>query len=69
MFLLRKFWKLLLALFSGVLLALCFPGYDVAGLVWVWAIPLMVALWCGDSPKVKRKGFLLGWGSSDGGLR
>ncbi len=51
-----------MAILSGVSLAMCFPGYDVSGLVWLWAIPLMVALWCGgDGVKLKRKGFFLGW--------
>lgn len=47
---------------SGVLLAMCFPGYDVGGFVWVWAMPLMVVLWCGvGEKKLKRRGFFLGW--------
>lgn len=59
---LRKYWKLLAVVFSGILLAMCFPGYDIGGFVWVWAAPLMVALWSGSgSKKIKRKGFFFGW--------
>jgi len=50
------------AVLSGVLLALCFPVYDVGDFVWVWAMPLMVVLWSlKSSKKRKRKGFFLGW--------
>lgn len=50
------------AVLSGVLLAMCFPGYDVGGFVWVWGVPLMVALWSGGScVKLKWRGFFLGW--------
>ena len=59
---LKKSWGFLAAALSGVLLALCFPGYNVGGFVWVWAMPLMVALWCsGGSVKLKKRGFFLGW--------
>lgn len=44
------------------MLAMCFPGYNVGGFVWVWSVPLMVALWCGgDSKKPKLRGFILSW--------
>jgi len=33
------------AILSGLLLALCYPPWDIGELVWVWAIPLLVALW------------------------
>ena len=53
---LRKYWGFGLALLSGVMLAMCFPGYNVGGLVWLWSVPLMVALWCGgDSKRPKLK--------------
>ncbi len=61
MLVLKKYWGVLLAVLSGILLALCFPGYDVGGLVWLWAIPLMTALWCCQPKKLKRKGFFLGF--------
>ncbi len=57
-----KYLGLPAALLSGVMLAMCFPGYDVPGLVWVWAMPLMAALWLGtDSKRPRRRGFALGW--------
>ncbi|MGJ8655703.1 MAG: apolipoprotein N-acyltransferase [Akkermansiaceae bacterium] len=59
---LRKYWGVLAAVLSGVMLAMCFPGYDVGGFVWVWAMPLMVALWSGvGERKLKRRGFFVGW--------
>ncbi len=62
---LKKNWVICAALLSGLLLALCFPGYDVGGFVWVWAVPLIVALWAGLSgesvKRFKRKAFFLGW--------
>lgn len=47
---------------SGLLLAMCYPGFEVASsLVWVWAIPLMAALWLGgNDQKRKRFGFKVG---------
>ncbi len=30
---------------SGALLSLCFPGFGLGGLVWVWMAPLLLALW------------------------
>lgn len=63
----RKTWGMLAAALSGVMLAMCYPGFALDGLVWVWAIPLMAALWirgdknaqCGN--RVKWRGFGLGW--------
>ena len=40
-----------LALLSGVLLALCFPGPDQGWLVWIALVPLFVALQAGDQPQ------------------
>ncbi len=54
--------KLLLALASGIMLAMCFPGYDISGLVWLWAIPLMAGLWTlEDSKRKKLKAFTLAY--------
>ena len=48
-------WPLLAVLVSGTLLAMCFPGLgDISGLVWVWMLPLLPAIWRGES---KRYGF------------
>ena len=56
---LTKFLPYLAAVISGLLLAMCYPGFEVAsGLVWIWPIPLMAALWLGGGEK-KRKRF--GW--------
>jgi len=44
-----------IALLSGVLLSLCFPGWNISGLVWIWCAPLMVLLW-----KRQKDGFKLG---------
>lgn len=40
-----RLWPWLAAILSGVLLALCFPNWNIANLVWVWALPLLAALW------------------------
>jgi apolipoprotein N-acyltransferase len=60
-----KFQRLmpyLAAALSGVLLAMCYPGFELAGgLVWIWPIPLMVGLWLGGTEKKrKRFGFSVG---------
>ena len=58
----RRTWGGLLALWSGVLLAACFPPYDLGGLVWVGMIPLMVAVWAGGGEKRRGwYGFRMGW--------
>jgi len=60
---LQKFAPYLAAVVSGLLLAMCFPGFEVSsGLVWIWPIPLMVGLWLGGGEKKrKRFGFRLAW--------
>lgn len=55
----RALWPLIAALVSGVLLAMCFPGMgNFSGLVWVWMLPLLPAIWRGQS---KRYGFSIGY--------
>lgn len=54
----RAVWPLLAALISGLLLAMCFPGWNLSGLVWVWMLPLFPAIWRGRS---KRYGFGIGY--------
>ncbi len=54
----RAVWPLLAALISGVLLAMCFPGWNLSGMVWVWMLPLFPAIWRGRS---KRYGFGIGY--------
>lgn len=51
-----------LAGLSGLSLALSFPPFGFAGLVWVGLIPLMVALWAGGGEKRRGwYGFRIGW--------
>lgn len=56
---LQRFAPYLAAIVSGILLAGCFPGFEIAsGLVWVWPIPLLMGLWLGGGDnKRKRYGF------------
>ncbi|MFC5050313.1 apolipoprotein N-acyltransferase [Rubritalea spongiae] len=60
---LKPFLPYLAATLSGVLLAMCFPGFEVSGsFVWIWSIPLMVGLWLGGGEKKrKRFGFKVGF--------
>ena len=63
----KNVWGLVAAVLSGVLLAMCYPGFGVDGLVWVWAVPVMAALWVfgnkntQNGKRVKWRGFGLGW--------
>lgn len=63
--LLRKYWPRAAAILSGILLALCFPHYDFANLIWVWSYPLLAALWFSEPPSPAvprwRRGFYLGY--------
>lgn len=54
---LNKFWiwPWLAALLSGVLLALCYPNWDISSLIWFWALPLLAALWFSE-PGTKKEG-------------
>jgi len=55
----RALWPMIAALISGLLLAMCFPGMgNVSGLVWVWMLPLLPAIWRGNT---KRYGFGIGY--------
>jgi len=58
----RNSMPYLAAVLSGILLAMCYPGFEVAsGLVWIWPIPLMLGLWLGGAQKKrKRFGFRVG---------
>ncbi|MGB1874653.1 MAG: apolipoprotein N-acyltransferase [Akkermansiaceae bacterium] len=52
-------WSVLAALASGLLLAMCFPGLgNLPGLVWIWMLPLLPAVWCCKS---KRHGFAIAY--------
>ncbi|WP_018971188.1 apolipoprotein N-acyltransferase [Rubritalea marina] len=44
----------LVAALGGVLLAMCYPGFEVASeLVWVWSVPVLVALWLNPEASLK----------------
>lgn len=59
-FLLRV-WPFLAAALGGVLLAGCFPGFEISvGLVWVWSVPLFLGLWLGGGERRKWFGFFVG---------
>ncbi|MDQ3622742.1 MAG: hypothetical protein M3463_09665, partial [Verrucomicrobiota bacterium] len=42
---LRRTWPWLAAITSGTLLALCFPPWNLSGLVWIALVPLICAVW------------------------
>ena len=44
-------WPWLAAALSGVLLGLCYPRWDVSELIWMWQIPLFLALWFSEPRK------------------
>jgi apolipoprotein N-acyltransferase len=48
------------AVLAGVLLALCFPPFDLGGLVWIWVAPLLAALWFSE-PRAGKKGARPRW--------
>lgn len=54
-------FRALLALVSGVLLSFAFPGFNQAGLVWVWLLPLLPLLWTVKTKRAAWRGFVLGW--------
>lgn len=47
--------KLLAVVVSGLMLALCFPAWDIGVLVWFWMLPLLPVIW---KAKKKRHAFL-----------
>ncbi len=56
----RRFWPEAAAVLAGVLLALCFPPFDLGGLVWIWVAPLLAALWFSE-PRPGKKGARPRW--------
>jgi apolipoprotein N-acyltransferase len=60
-----RYWPEAAALLSGVLLALCYPWWDLGGLIWIWSAPLLTALWFSAPRKATRSrwrhGFYLGY--------
>lgn len=65
LFFLVRYWPEAAALLSGVLLALCYPWWDLGGLIWIWAAPLLTALWFSPARKPGqarwKRGFFLGY--------
>ena len=50
---------------AGILLALCYPGFNFSFLVWIWMVPLFAALWF-PKPEISSRrriirGFSLGY--------
>jgi len=39
------------ALLSGILLALCYPGWDRSQLIWLWQAPVLLVLWFYERPE------------------
>ena len=60
---LRTFWPWLAAIFSGVLLTLCFAPYEQDWLVWLSLTPLLIVAWFGKLNAWKRfaAGYLCGF--------
>jgi len=60
----QRLWPWLAAALSGITLTFCYPGWNVEGLVWIWAFPLLIALWYSEPKPGKkrwRRGFRLGY--------
>jgi len=55
-----RFWPEVAAATSGLLLALCYPPFDLGGLVWIWVAPLLAALWFSE-PRPGKKGARPRW--------
>ena len=53
-----RFWPWLAAIFSGVLLTLCFSPFDQDWLCWVALTPLSAAVWFGGGASIKRAALL-----------
>ncbi|RYD73906.1 MAG: apolipoprotein N-acyltransferase, partial [Verrucomicrobiaceae bacterium] len=49
--LLSRLWPWLAAVTSGVLLSLCFPGFNQGWLIWVALTPLICAVWLGGAKR------------------
>lgn len=52
----RRLWPEAAAVLSGVLLALCYAPFNLGGFVWVWAAPLLGALWFSEPRPGRRRG-------------
>ena len=56
-----KIWPWLLALLSGVMLAMCHSPFDLPVMVWLGLVPLLIAVWAGGGKRRKRFGFGAGY--------
>lgn len=60
-----RLWPGAASLLSGGLLALCYAPWNFDWLVWIWASPLLAALWFSPAPSPRRgrgwRGFRLGY--------
>lgn len=52
----RRLWPEAAAVLSGVLLALCYAPFNLGGFVWVWAAPLLGALWFSEPRPGRHRG-------------
>jgi len=60
--LIKIWWPWLAAAFSGFLLALCYPRWDIPNFIWIWQAPLLAALWFSDPVKKKTSRWKRGFG-------
>ncbi len=51
----------LAAVVSGLMLALCYPGWDRSELVWFWQVPLLMVFWFSEPTVFKKRRWL--WGA------
>lgn len=57
----RRVWvRIALCASSGVMLALCFPPFDIGSLVWLALIPMLCVLWKLEGPRIGWKGAFYG---------
>ncbi|HQZ28759.1 MAG TPA: hypothetical protein PK648_11470, partial [Verrucomicrobiales bacterium] len=49
-----RYWPEAAAVLSGLLLALCYPRWDIGGLIWIWQAPLLTALWFSEPHRADR---------------
>lgn len=56
----NKYYPFLPALISGIVLALCFPRFDLSGLAWFSFVPLLFSLWKKDWKDSCIAGFVFG---------
>ena len=58
----HSIWTISASIIAGILLALCYPGFNFSFLVWVWMIPLLASLWLHKKEISRRKRLLRGFG-------